>query len=319
MVIPNIGEIARVCLQSWMGTFVCAEGGGGGIVVVNRAEARGWETFEMHRIDDDHITLRANNGQFVCAEGGGGTFVVANRGEAKEWERFGLFIDHNGLISLAANNGGFLCAEASGVLMAKRQEAKEWEAFRVVDPSLANGQQTQIVVNVYKIGTAPFWHTGTVIDGREYYFQTSNRVETCAPGSMALAHHRTMVRLVPGILRRVKSVLNSVVSRWNRTRYDVAKRNCNFFTDDLIKSLGAPGLDQEYLNASGIAKGLRQVPGGATVSELIVKWPVSDKRIDQAFMEDLGRLDRLPADVKDELERLGGQASDAWKRIRPRW
>jgi hypothetical protein len=319
MVIPNVGGKARVCLQSWMGTFVCAEGGGGGLVVVNRTEAREWETFELHRIDDDHITLKAHNGQFVCAEGGGGTFVVANRGEAKEWERFGLFIDHNGLVSLAANNGRFLCAETSGALMANRDAAREWEAFRVIDPSLANGEQTQIVVNVYKIGSAPFWHTGTVIDGREYYFQTSNRVETCAPQGMALEHHRTMVRLVLGNLDRVKSIRDSVISRWDGTRYDVAGHNCNFFTDDLIQSLGAPGLDREYLNASGVAKGLRQVPGGATVQELVVKWPITDKRPDQAFMEDLRRLARLPGDVTDELGRLGGQASDAWKRIRPRW
>lgn len=319
MVIPNVGGKARVCLQSWMGTFVCAEGGGGGLVVVNRVEAREWETFEMHRIDGDHVTLKAHNGQFVCAEGGGGSFIVANRGEAKEWERFGLFIDHNGLISLAAHNGRYLCAETFGALMANREAAKEWEAFRVVDPSLANGEQTQIVVNVYKIGSAPFWHTGTVIDGREYYFQTSNRVETCAPRGMALEHHRPMARLVPGDLDRVKSTRDSVMARWDGTRYDLAGHNCNFFTDDLLQSLGAPGLDQEYLNASGLAKGLRQVPGGATVQELIVKWPITDKRLDQAFMEDLRRLARLPGDICDELGRLGGRVSDGWKRIRPRW
>jgi hypothetical protein len=302
-----------------MGTFACAEGGGGGLVVVNRTEVREWETFEMHRVDDDHITLKAHNDQFVCAEGGGGAFVVANRNEAKEWERFGLFIDLNGLISLTAHNGRFLSAETSGALMANREAAKEWEAFRVVDPSLANVEQTQIAVNVYKIGSAPFWHTGTVIDGQEYYFQTNNSVESCAPRGMTLEHHRTMGRIVPGNLDRVKSVRDSVISRWNGTRYDVAGHNCNFFSDDLLKTLGVPGLDQEYLNASGVAKGLRQIPGGATAQELLVKWPITDKRLDQAFMEDLRRLAHLPSDVKGELERLGGQASDAWKRIRPRW
>lgn len=319
MVIPNIGGTERVCLQSWMGTFVCAEGGGGGLVVVNRPEAQAWETFELNRLDADHITLKAHNGQYVCAEDGGGTFVVANRGEAREWERFSLYIDQNGLVSLAAHNGMFLGAEQSGVIMANRTVAKEWEAFRIVDPALANSAQTRVEVNVYKIVAAPIWHTGTVIDGREYYFQTNNRVESCNPRGMALEHHRTMVRLVSGNLNRVRSIRDTVISRWDGTRYDVAGHNCNFFTNDLLQALGVPGLDQEYLDASGLAKGLRQLPGGATVQELIVKWPITDKRLDQAFMEDLRRLEHLPDDIVNELKRAGGQLSESWKRIRPRW
>ena len=203
--------------------------------------------------------------------------------------------------------------------MANSKVAGESQAFRVVDPADANGEQTVIVVNVYKIVLAPFWHTGTVIDGREYYFQTSNRVETCDPRGMALEHHRTMVRILPGNLGRVASLRDRVIARWNGTRYDVAGHNCNFFTNELLKSLGAPGLDQEYLNASGVAKGLRQYPGGGMVQELVVKWPITDKRLDQAFMEDLRRLVFLPVDVVNELERFGGQAAESWKHIRPSW
>lgn len=303
-IIPNIGEVKRVCLQTWMGTFVCAEGGGGNLVVVNRPVAAEWETFELHRLDENNITLKAHNGQYLCAENGGGTFVVANRGEAKEWERFGLLIDANGLVALSAYNGQFLCADSSGVLMANRNEAKEWEAFRIVDPSNITREQTRIDVNVYKIRTAPIWHTGTVIDDREYYFHTSNRVEITTPRGMDLIHHRTMVRLVPGNLDRVRSVLDTVINRWNGTRYDLGGHNCNFFTDDLIKSLGAPGLDQEYLNASGLAKGLRQYPGGSFLQELIVKWPMDDKRLDQAFMDDIQKLVNLPNDIRKEIERF---------------
>ena len=94
--------------------------------------------------------------------------------------------------------------------------------------------------------------------------------------------------------------------------YDVAGHNCNFFTDDLIKSLGAPGLDQEYLNASGLAKGLRQIPGGTTVQELIVKWPITDKRLDQAFMDDLQRLARLPDDIRKEIVRFFDRIRFPW-------
>lgn len=304
----NIGETAKVCLQSWMGTYVCAEEGGGSLVVVNRREAKGWETFEMNRIDEGHVTLKANNGQFLCAEKGGGTAVIANRSQAKQWETFALFLQPNGLVSFRAYNGQYLCAEPHGVLFANRDAADHWESFRIVDPARANStNQTQIVVNVYKIATAPLWHTGTVIDGVEYYFQSNNKVETCNPKGMGniLHHHRTMVRIVPGNLEWVKQRRDDTINRWNNTRYDLGNHNCNFFTNDLLATLGVPGLDQEYLNASGFGKGLRQAPGGATFQELVVKWPITDKRLDNAFMEDIGRLKRLPADTVRELKNLG--------------
>ena len=80
-------------------------------------------------------------------------------------------------------------------------------------------------------------------------------------------------------------------------------------------SLGSSGLDQEYLNASGLAKGLRQFPGGATIQKVIVKWPITDKRLDQAFMDDLRRLAHLPADIINELKNLGGEIARQWKTI----
>ncbi|MFB8425032.1 hypothetical protein ACFC4S_23735 [Priestia megaterium] len=304
MLIPDIGQTAKVCLQTWMGTYVCAENGGGSIVVVNRPKVGEWETFELNRVDQEHITLKTESGQYLCAEEGGGTIVVANRSEAKEYETFKLFVDQSGLVALQSHNGQFLCAEGSGVLIANRPEAKEWEAFRVLDPSEADQEYTQIEVNVYKIVSAPFWHTGTVIDGKEYYFDTSNQVETTTPQGTSLTHHRKMVRLVPGNLNAVKLKLDTVIGRWNGTRYDLSEHNCNFFTDDLIKSLGAPGLDQEYLRASGLAIGLSSIPGGALTQELLVKWPPNDKRLDSSFMEDLERLADVPNNIKAEILRF---------------
>lgn len=318
MLIPVVGGKSKVCIQSWMGTYVCAEKGGGHIVVVNRPEAKEWETFEIHRISEDEVTIKSHNGQFLCAENGGGTIVVANRNEPSTWETFKLNIDQNGLIVLTAANGQFLCADISGVLVADRDNAKEWESFYFVDPSMANVQeQTQIQVNVYKIGTSPIWHTGTVIEGTEYYFNTNNHVEHCKPKGMDLIHHRTMVRVIPGNIERVKSILDSVIKRWDGTRYDLGGHNCNFFTNDLLNSLNAGSLDQEYLNASGLGKGLKQFPGGSTLQEILVKWPIHDKRVDQSFMDDLKKLVRLPRDIIEEIERfhkrIGNAISDVFR------
>lgn len=319
-VIPNVGESNDVCLQSWMGTFVCAEGGGGGLVVANRAKAEGWETFKMHRVDKDHVTLRCSNGKYLCAEHGGNSIVVANRDEVAGWETFGLTIDSSGRVFLTANNGMYVCADESGIVVANRTDPGPWEGFRVVSPEYANGESYRVVVNVYKIGTAPLWHSGTVIDGREYYFQTSNRVESTTPKGMALKHHRTIVRFVPGNKDRAIAALDKVKSKWEGTRYDVASHNCNYFTNDLLAALGTSGLDGEYIQASGLAQLGKNVPGGATAQELLVKWPPNDKRLDEAAMEDLRRLAHLPRDTVNEVKRLGDTISDAWKRnVKIKW
>ncbi|SDM17094.1 Fascin domain-containing protein [Paenibacillus sp. OK060] len=304
-VIPNIGETSRVCLQTWMGTYVCAENGGGNLCVVNRPEARAWESFELCRLDEVHITLKAHNGQFLSAEQEGRSLVVAISPEAKEKETFKMYIDQSGLVAISAYNGKYFSAESDGILTANRDVPKSWEGFRIVSPDNANiKEQTQVVVNVYKIITAPIWHTGTVIGDREYYFQTSNRVESCDPEGMDLPYHRKIVRHVPGNLDSVKSVLDMVSNDWNGTRYDVAGHNCNFFTNDLLNKLGVPGLDQEYLEASGFAKGFSQIPGSSLFQEVIVKWPIDDKRLDVAFMDELVKLARLPADTVNEVGRF---------------
>ncbi|MEY9866952.1 hypothetical protein ABIE66_002331 [Peribacillus sp. B2I2] len=104
-----------------------------------------------------------------------------------------------------------------------------WGAFRLDDPVNANIEQTQIKVNVYKIVSFPIWHTGTVIDGRKNYVQMSNRVETCNPRGRALDHHRTMVRLVPGNLEKVRSELDTVIERITRVPDNVRKELELFF------------------------------------------------------------------------------------------
>ncbi|MGP3788508.1 hypothetical protein [Paenibacillus sp. 1A_MP2] len=102
----------------------------------------------------------------------------------------------------------------------------------------------------------------------------------------------------------MKLKLDAVINTWNGTRYDVTGHNCNFFTNALLIALGAPGLDQEYLEASGIAKGLNQIPGTTLLQEVPVKWPISDKRLDVAFMDEIRKLARLPEDIVSEVERF---------------
>jgi hypothetical protein len=314
-IIPPPGESRSICLQSWMGTFVCAENGGGGLLTVNRPAAKSWETLTLRRVDQERVTLVAANGQFVCAENGGNSLVVANRRDAGSWETFRISITSNGCLCFRTSGGKYLCADRSGIVMANRDSPGVWEQFRAVTPEKADGEVCRVDVNVYKIGTAPFWHTGTVIAGREFYFDTNNRVREVSPKGMKLNFHRQMTRFVPGNIEHANVSLDAVRSRWDGSRYDVASHNCNWFTNELLAELGAAGLDDEYLQASGIAQIAKNVPGEATAQEILVKWPVDDKRLDEAAMEDLRRLTHVPEDLVTEIKGLGGSISTEWKRL----
>ncbi|MEK7994929.1 MAG: hypothetical protein AAB403_14080 [Planctomycetota bacterium] len=141
------GTTGNIHLRANNGQYVCAEGGGGGTVVANRAVARGWETFQL--VDrtgpplrsGDQVALRANNGQFVCAEGGGGREVVANRNAIREWETFTILradgsageIANGQQVAVRANNGQFVCAEGGGgrEVVANRGAIGTWETFTI--------------------------------------------------------------------------------------------------------------------------------------------------------------------------------------------
>lgn|GEM_PF-6645330 len=78
----------NVALRSVLtGKYVCAEGGGGQSLLVNRTTRDASETFGFSRSGSTY-TLTAHGGQFVSAEGGGGRELVANRTAVGPWEQF---------------------------------------------------------------------------------------------------------------------------------------------------------------------------------------------------------------------------------------
>ena len=123
-----------IALRAANGQYVCAEGGGGSVVVANRNAIGAWETFRLLDRGNGNIALRAANGQYVCAEGGGGSIVVANRNAIGAWETFRLLDRGNGNIALRAANGQYVCAEGGGgsVVVANRNAIGAWETFKLI-------------------------------------------------------------------------------------------------------------------------------------------------------------------------------------------
>uniref|UniRef100_A0A803NE05 Mannan endo-1,4-beta-mannosidase n=1 Tax=Chenopodium quinoa TaxID=63459 RepID=A0A803NE05_CHEQI len=59
-----------------IGKYVCAENGGGNILVANRISASGWETFKLWRIDENTFNFRVFSNQFAGVQAGGGSPTV---------------------------------------------------------------------------------------------------------------------------------------------------------------------------------------------------------------------------------------------------
>jgi hypothetical protein len=122
---------ARVALQSASGRYVCAEGGGGGAMNVNRSGVGSWETFTVVPLGGSRVALRASNGKYVCAEGGGGGAVTATRSQVGDWETFQVVSMNGTQVAFRTSKGNYLCADGGGGgrLVANRSVAGAWETF----------------------------------------------------------------------------------------------------------------------------------------------------------------------------------------------
>jgi hypothetical protein len=208
-------EPSQIHLKTVNGHYVCAENGGGGLVVANRREAREWETFRLYdrtgasgsRLQHGStVALRARSGQYVYPEGGGGGRVVAKGPAIGGWEPFAMVSVDNKTgpvvsgdrIALRAVRGQYLYPEGGGGagLVAKGPAIGGWEPFeiqivpRVIDLRTSAGQTVyaQNGGNAGVIsGSAP------VYEWEDFYlFNTS--------GTLPLIHN-DMVRIATHDLR----------------------------------------------------------------------------------------------------------------------
>ncbi|KAJ1398637.1 Glycoside hydrolase, family 5 [Sesbania bispinosa] len=115
--------------------YLCAEQGGGTIVVANRTRASGWETFRLWRVNESTFNFRVPNKQFVrLGNQGGGNNLVADSDKPSDMETFQILRndgDQN-RVRIRAPNGWFLQA-ISETLVTADYEGSSWEDS---DPSV---------------------------------------------------------------------------------------------------------------------------------------------------------------------------------------
>ncbi|KAL7085572.1 hypothetical protein ACP275_14G288600 [Erythranthe tilingii] len=100
-----------------VGKYLCAESGGGTIIVANRSSASGWETFSLWRINERTFNFRVFNRKFV---GINGIDTVALADAPAQTETFEIQRNPDDLnrVRIKAPNGFFLQAKTEDLVTA---------------------------------------------------------------------------------------------------------------------------------------------------------------------------------------------------------
>ncbi|OIT06001.1 PREDICTED: probable glucan 1,3-beta-glucosidase A [Nicotiana attenuata] len=91
-----------------VGKYLCAELGGGTIIVANRTAASGWETFKVWRINSTSFNFRVFNKEFVGVDGSGNVVAVENKPGFSETFEIVRNSDDSSRVRIKASNGFFL-------------------------------------------------------------------------------------------------------------------------------------------------------------------------------------------------------------------
>ncbi|XP_024517468.1 probable glucan 1,3-beta-glucosidase A isoform X1 [Selaginella moellendorffii] len=110
-----------------LGTYVCAEDGGGQKMVVDRQMASGWETFKLWRVSSTKFQLRVFNNNFVSVANQSG--VDSTKDTPGEWETFEILRNPNNpkLVHIKAYSGMYLQAKDENQLTADYNGEPGWD------------------------------------------------------------------------------------------------------------------------------------------------------------------------------------------------
>ncbi|KAL9234246.1 hypothetical protein vseg_009134 [Gypsophila vaccaria] len=188
--IPNFDLLdgAQVHLKStYTGKYLCAEHGGGSILVANRNPASIWETFKLWRIDEQTFNFRVFDNQFIGLQSkGDGHGVVAVATTPGNSETFQFIRNPNdpSRVRIRAANGLFLQAQTENLVTADYAGDGNWDdsnpsvfVMKIVktfhgEYQLTNGYGPDKAPKVLK----EHWDTYIVED--DFMFMSENGVNT---------------------------------------------------------------------------------------------------------------------------------------------
>ncbi|KAA8538042.1 hypothetical protein F0562_027378 [Nyssa sinensis] len=169
-----------------VGKYLCAEAGGGTIIVANRTSASGWETFRLWRINETTFQFRVFNREFVGLDtAGNGIDIVAVSETPGTSEMFEIVRKSDDLsrVRIKAPNGSFLQVKTEELVTADSKGDGEWgdDDPSVFVMTIAGRLQGEFqVTNGYGRVKAPqvmkeHWSTFIVED--DFKFISSNGID----------------------------------------------------------------------------------------------------------------------------------------------
>ncbi|XXG70693.1 hypothetical protein AAC387_Pa07g0117 [Persea americana] len=111
------------------GKYLAAESGGGTIIVANRTNPSGWESFSLWRLNQTSFQMRVFNGQFIGVDKQGqGVDLVAVSNTSGRWETFEIVRKSDDLnrVRIKAPNGFFVQVKTEELVTADFVGNSSW-------------------------------------------------------------------------------------------------------------------------------------------------------------------------------------------------
>nr|BAJ97814.1 predicted protein [Hordeum vulgare subsp. vulgare] len=106
--------------------YVAAENGGGAVLVANRPQASGWETFKLWRVNETAFNFKVFGNQFVGLQSDGSLVATAAVPRRPETFRLVRSPGDKYMMRIMAPNGRFLQANEDGSLTANYDQSTSW-------------------------------------------------------------------------------------------------------------------------------------------------------------------------------------------------
>ncbi|MED6181441.1 hypothetical protein PIB30_019338 [Stylosanthes scabra] len=184
--------------------YLSAEHGGGSIIVANRTNARGWETFRLWRVNETFFNFRVSNKQFISLDnqGEGGNSLVANSDSASSSTETFQIVRNDGdpnKVRIRAPNGLFLQA-ISETKVSADYAGSSWDdsdpsVFKMIVLTDSTIRGEYQITNGYGPEKAPEimrGHWNTYITEDDFKFMSENGVNAVrVPVGWWIAHDPT--------------------------------------------------------------------------------------------------------------------------------